>query len=76
VEDLPNAATTSPTQFEEACGIAIPNPIPVLIVSSRWRNAARTESLSDVRTRPFWTNKSINSTIAAHLSVAFISGMI
>ena len=53
VEDRPNAATTSLTQFEEACGIAIPNPIPVLIVSSRWRKAARIESRSEVRTRFF-----------------------
>src|ERR1051326_5163904 len=34
VVDLPNAATTSSSRSDEQCGIAIPNPIPVLIVSS------------------------------------------
>src|SRR6059058_231206 len=33
--DLPNAATTSSSRSEEQCGMAIPKPMPVLMVSSR-----------------------------------------
>src|SRR5207249_323419 len=74
--DLPKAATTSSSRSEEQCGMAIPNPIPVLIVSSRCRSAVRMGSRSAGFILPRRTSKSINSTMAAQRSVAFISGMI
>ena len=61
---------------EEACGIAIPNPIPVLIVSSRCLSEARMLSRSSALIRPRLTSRSISSTMAGQRSVAFISGMI
>src|SRR5207244_3909194 len=33
--DLPKAATTSSSRSDEQCGMAMPKPMPVLIVSSR-----------------------------------------
>src|SRR6266480_1286445 len=74
--DLPNAATTSSSRSEEQCGMAIPNPMPVLIVSSRCFSEARMGSRSSFLILPRLTSKSISSTMAAQRSVAFISGMI
>src|SRR5438874_5252060 len=76
VVDLPNAATTSSSRSEEQCGMAIPNPMPVLIVSSRCFSEARMGSRSSVLILPRLTSRSISSTMAAQRSVAFISGMI
>jgi len=47
-DDLPNAATTSSSRSDEQCGMAIPNPMPVLIVSSRCLSEARMLSRSAV----------------------------
>ena len=44
--ERPNAATTFSTRSDEACGMAMPKPMPVLIVSSRCRSAASTTSRS------------------------------
>src|SRR5437660_4326142 len=76
VVDLPKAATTSSSRSDEQCGMAIPKPMPVLIVSSRCLNAARIESRSADLTLPRLTSRSISSTIADQRSVAFISGTI
>src|ERR1043166_84019 len=76
VVDLPNAATTSSSRSDEQCGIAIPKPIPVLIVSSRCFSAARIGSRSGDLILPSPTSKSMSLTMAAQRSVAFISGMI
>ncbi len=35
VSDLPNTAITSVSFSENACGMATPDPIPVLVCSSR-----------------------------------------
>src|SRR3954451_6110761 len=56
--------------------MAMPNPIPVLIVSSRCLSDARMLSRSSVLILPRATSRSINSTMALQRSVAFISGMI
>src|SRR5262249_44821227 len=76
VLDLPNAATTSSSRSEEQCGMAMPNPMPVLIVSSRCLSAARIGSRSAALILPRLTSRSISSTMAGQRSVAFISGMI
>src|SRR5256885_7931731 len=75
-DDRPNEATTSSIRSEEACGIAIPNPIPVLMVSSRCLSEARMLSRSSGLIFPWATRRSISSTMALQRSVAFISGMI
>src|SRR5437868_2841143 len=74
--DRPKAATTFSIRSEEQCGIAIPKPMPVLIVSSRCFSEPRTLSRSSALILPRLTSKSISSTIAGQRSVAFISGMI
>src|ERR1051325_2792122 len=75
-EERPNDATTSSIRSDEACGIAMPNPIPVLIVSSRCLSDAMMLSRSAGLILPRATRRSISSTIALQRSVAFISGMI
>src|SRR4051812_44224861 len=75
-DDRPNEATTSSIRSDDACGIAMPNPIPVLIVSSRCFSEARMLSRSAALILPWATRRSISSTIALQRSVAFISGMI
>src|SRR5438093_4840790 len=75
-DDLPNAATTSSSRSDEQCGMAIPNPMPVLIVSSRCLSEARMLSRSAGLIFPRLTSRSISSTMAGQRSVAFISGMI
>src|SRR5439155_19834642 len=74
--DLPKAATTSSSRSDEQFGMAMPNPLPVLIVSSRCLRDARMLSRSALLILPSPTSRSINSTIAGQRSVAFISGMI
>src|SRR3954469_4187847 len=75
-DDRPNDATTSSIRSDDACGMAMPNPIPVLIVSSRCLSEARMLSRSGGLIFPWATRRSISSTIALQRSVAFISGMI
>src|SRR2546423_3807526 len=75
-DERPNDATTSSIRSDDACGIAIPNPIPVLIVSSRCLSEARMLSRSSGLIFPWATRRLISSTIALQRSVAFISGMI
>src|SRR5688572_14728497 len=75
-EERPNDATTSSMRSEEAWGMAMPNPMPVLMVSSRCLREARMLSRSSDLILPWATRRSINSTMALQRSVAFISGMI
>src|SRR3954469_16328589 len=56
--------------------MAMPNPIPVLIVSSRCLSDARMLSRSSGLILPRATSRSMSSTMALQRSVAFISGMI
>ena len=56
--------------------MAIPKPMPVLMVSSRCLSDARMLSRSAVLIFANPTSKSISSTIAGQRSVAFISGTI
>src|SRR3954466_2508431 len=56
--------------------MAMPNPMPVLIVSSRCLSEARMLSRSSDLILLRATRRSINSTMALQRSVAFISGMI
>src|SRR5919106_1947131 len=75
-DDRPNAATTSSSRSEEQWGMAIPNPMPVLMVSSRCLSDSRMLSRSADLILPRLTRRSISSTMAGQRSVAFISGMI
>src|SRR3954469_22862665 len=75
-DDRPNDATTSSIRSDDACGMAMPKPIPVLIVSSRCLSDARMLSRSSGLILPWATRRSISSTMALQRSVAFISGMI
>ena len=75
-DERPKDATTSSIRSDEACGMAMPKSIPVLIVSSRCLSEARMLSRSGGLIFPWATRRSISSTIAAQRSVAFISGMI
>ena len=56
--------------------MAMPNPMPVLIVSSRARNAPRTVSRSASLIWLLATRRFTSSTIADHRSVEVISGRI
>ena len=74
--ERPKAATTSVTCSDEACGMAMPNPMPVLIVSSRCFKASKTLSRYCGSIRCVDTSRSTISVIAGHRSVVFISGII
>src|SRR4051812_39212147 len=76
LDERPNEATTWSMRSEDACGIAMPKPMPVLMVSSRCLSEARMLSRSSALMRPSLTRRSINSTMAGQRSVACISGMI
>ena len=72
--DRPKAATTFWMRSEEAWGMAMPKPMPVLMVSSRWRMALRMDSRSS-GANCFWaTRRSTSSSMAPQRSLATIAG--